>query len=116
MEGLTPKAVQSLPENPFKIEEFPFLIGRKSRDPLSYNDLRIADTVPLQISRHHMEFVKVGDQIGVSDRGSHLGSIVDNRLLGGNEGDPGPIFFEGSEGTLILGNHNSPFKYKIRIL
>lgn len=114
MEGLTPIASQSLPEDPFLIKEFPFLIGRKSRDPLSYNDLKIADTVPLQISRHHMEFVKVGDRIGVSDRGSHLGSIVDGQVVGGDDGVPGPIFFKGSEGTLILGNHNSPFRYRIR--
>jgi len=116
MEGLTPIASQSLPESPFVIKEFPFLIGRKSRDPLSYNDLKIADSVPLQISRHHMEFIKVGDRIGISDRGSYLGSIVDNRLLGGEEGIPGPLFFEGSEGTLILGNTKSPFRYKIRII
>jgi len=116
MEGLTPIALQSLPENPLHIKEFPFLIGRKSRDPLSYNDLKIPDSVPLQISRHHMEFIKDGDRIGVSDRGSYLGSIIDGRLLGGEEGSPDPMFFEGSEGTLILGNHKSPFRYKIQIL
>jgi hypothetical protein len=92
MEGLTPIAAQSLPENPFLIKEFPFLIGRQSRDPLSYNDLKIPDSVPLQISRHHMEFIKVEDRIGVSDRGSYLGSLVDGRLLGGKEGTPGPLF------------------------
>ena len=116
MEGLTPIASQSLSEGPLVIKEFPFMIGRKSRDPLSYNDLKIADSVPLQISRHHMEFIKVGDRIGVSDRGSYLGSMVDGRLLGGEEGTPGPLFFEESEGTLILGNNNSPFRYKIRII
>ena len=116
MEGLTPIALQALPENPFHVKEFPFLIGRKSRDPLSYNDLKIPDSVPLQISRHHMEFIKDGDRIGVSDRGSYLGSIIDGRVLGGEEGSPGPIFFEGSEGTLILGNDKSPFRYKIRII
>jgi len=116
MEGLTPIASQSLPENPYTIREFPFLIGRKSRDPLSYNDLRIADTVPLQISRHHMEFIKIGNRIGVSDRGSFLGSIVDGQVVGGKEGPPGPFFFRESEGTLILGNLQSPFRYRIRIL
>ena len=116
MEGLTPLASQSLPENPFHIKKFPFLIGRKSRDPLSYNDLKIPDSVPLQISRHHLEFIKNEGSIGVSDRGSYLGSMVDGRLLGGEEGTPGPLFFEGSEGTLILGNNKSPFRYKIRII
>jgi CRP/FNR family transcriptional regulator, cyclic AMP receptor protein len=116
MEGLTPIASQSLPDAPFVITQFPFLIGRKSRDPLSYNDLKIADTVPLQISRHHIEFIRVGDKVGVSDRGSHLGSIVDGQQLGGQGGVPGPIFFEGSEGSLILGNSKSPFRYQIRIV
>jgi len=116
MEGLTPIASQSLPETPFVIKEFPFLIGRKSRDPLSYNDLKIADTVPLQISRHHMEFIKVRDRIGVSDRGSHLGSIVDGQVVGGEGGSPGPIFLGGPEATLILGNDKSPFRYRVRIV
>ena len=115
MEGLTPIASQSLPENPYVIKDFPFLVGRKSRDPLSYNHLNIEDSVPLQISRHHMEFIKDGDRIGISDRGSYLGSIVDGKLLGGDEGTTGPLFFEESEGTLILGNNNSSFRYKIKV-
>ena len=115
IEGLTPGASRALPENPYRISKFPFLIGRKSRDPLSYNDLRIPDSVPLQISRHHVELIQQGGRIGVSDRGSHLGSIVDGRFLGGREGTPGPLFFTGSEGILILGNRNSPFRYKIKL-
>jgi hypothetical protein len=63
-----------------------------------------------------MEFIKEGNRIGVSDRGSHLGSIVNGQLLGGDEGPAGPIFFEGSGGTLTLGNTKSPFTYKIRII
>lgn len=113
MEGLTPAASLALPENPYRISKFPFLIGRKSRDPFSYNDLRIPDSVPLQISRHHIELIKQAGRIGVSDRGSHLGSIVDGRFLGGREGAPGPLFFTGPEGILTLGNSNSPFRYRI---
>ncbi len=115
MEGLTPAASRALPENPYRIDKFPFLVGRKSRDPFSYNDLRIPDSVPLQISRHHIELIKQDGRIGVSDRGSHLGSIVDGRLLGGREGASGPLFFTWPEGILTLGNSNSPFRYKIKI-
>ena len=115
MEGLTPVARQGLPENPYAIPKFPFLIGRKSRDPLSYNDLRIPDSSPLQISRHHVELDRQDGRIAVTDRGSHLGAVVDGRLLGGREGPPGPIFLNSPEGTLILGNHKSPFRYKIRV-
>lgn len=115
MEGLTPAAVQSLPGSPYQISSFPFLIGRKSRDPFSYNDLKIPDSAPLQISRHHLEFIVRDDRVGVSDRGSYLGSIVDEKMLGGKDGSAGPLYFQGNEGILVIGNSKSPFKYKIRI-
>jgi len=115
LEGLTPKAAQGLPTNPLQIEKFPFRIGRLSPDPLVHNDLMIPDSVPLQISRHHVEFIKHEGRIGVLDRGSTLGSLVDGRQIGGSEGDPGPLFFSDSEGTLVLGNRHSPFMYKVVI-
>ena len=115
MEGLTPIASASLPNSPFQIRRFPFLIGRKSDDPLSFNDLEIEDAVPYEISRHHIQFIEDKGRVGVSDRGSYLGSIVDGRALGGQDGAPGPLFFEGSEGTLILGNRKSEFRYRIRV-
>lgn len=115
LEGLTPKAALGLPTNPLQIEKFPFRIGRLSPDPLVHNDLMIPDSVPLQISRHHVEFIKHEGRIGVLDRGSTLGSLVDSRQIGGSEGDPGPLFFSGSEGTLVLGNRDSPFRYKVAI-
>lgn len=113
LEGLTPVATQALPEQPFYIEKFPFLIGRKGRDPLSHNDLMIPDTVPFQISRHHLELITHEGRIGAVDRGSYLGSIVDGEQLGGPDGSPGPLFFEGNEGILILGTINSPFRYRV---
>ena len=115
LEGLTPKAALGLPTNPLQIEKFPFRIGRLSPDPLVHNDLMIPESVPLQISRHHVEFIKHEGRIGVLDRGSTLGSLVDGRQVGGSEGDPGPLFFSGSEGTLVLGNRDSAFTYKVVI-
>jgi len=47
LEGLTPRAAAALPLNPFQITRFPFRIGRESADPLNYNELMIADSVPL---------------------------------------------------------------------
>lgn len=114
LEGLTPVASQALPGQPFHITKFPFLIGRKSSDPLSHNDLMIPDTVPFQVSRHHLELITHEGRIGAVDRGSYLGSIVDGEELGGPHGRPGPLFFEGTEGTLILGTINSPFRYRVR--
>ncbi|MCZ6875962.1 MAG: cyclic nucleotide-binding domain-containing protein [bacterium] len=113
MEGVTPRAVAALPTNPLKITKFPFRIGRQSHDLLAHNDLTIPDTAPLQISRHHLALIKHADRIGVVDRGSTLGALVDDQQLGGPQGNPGPIFFPHSVTSLILGNPHSPFKYNI---
>jgi CRP-like cAMP-binding protein len=115
LEGLTPQARRALPETPFQITTFPFRIGRRNHDPLVHNDLSIPDAAPLQISRHHLALVRHDGRIGVSDRGSRLGSLVDGRQLGGEGGHPGPLFFTGTEGTLVLGNQVSPFKFRVTI-
>ncbi len=83
LEGMTRQAGKSLPENPYHIKEFPFLIGRKSRDPLAFNDLSIPDKKPYRISRHHIELDRYEDGVIAVDRGSNLGSIINDRQLGG---------------------------------
>jgi CRP-like cAMP-binding protein len=113
--GLTPQAEHQLPSSPFRIDAFPFRIGRKSPDPLVMNDLSLADFMPFQISRHHVALVCEGGRFGVLDRGSQLGALVDGRPVGGREGAPGPAFFEKEEGTLVLGNARSPFRFKVVI-
>jgi hypothetical protein len=115
IEGATPRAVAVLPSNPLPITKFPFRIGRQSRDLLAHNDLTIPDTAPLQISRHHVALIKHADRIGIVDRGSTLGALVDDQQLGGPQGNPGPIFFSGAVTRLILGNPHSPFQYQISL-
>ena len=115
LEGVTPRAAAALPVTPFQITQFPFRIGRQSPDPLVYNDLMLPDSVPLQISRHHLAFVAHEGRVGVVDRGSSLGSWVDGQRLGGQSGLSGPVFFTGSEGLLVLGNRDSPFRYRVSL-
>jgi CRP-like cAMP-binding protein len=115
LEGVTPRAAATLPVTPFPITHFPFRIGRQSPDPLAYNDLMLPDAVPLQISRHHVAFIAHEGRIGVVDRGSTLGSWVDDHRFGGPSGFPGPVFFTGSEGLLVLGSGDSPFRYRVRL-
>lgn len=114
IEGLTPAAIASMPANPFAIKSFPFKIGRKSGDPFLYNHLEIEDRDPAQISRHHVSIVFEGGRIGVLDRGSELGASVGGSRIGGRNG-PGPVYFDGKEGELILGGDASPFRYRIRV-
>jgi CRP-like cAMP-binding protein len=114
LEGLTTEAGDAMPQNPIKFGIFPFKIGRKSRDPIVSNHLEIQDQAPLQISRHHVSIVKVGDRIGVVDRGSQLGASVDGVRIGGSA-SPGPVFFKDSEGLLVLGPETSPYRFKISL-
>lgn len=115
IEGTTRRARNSLQENPFPIKKFPFLIGRESRDPLAYNDLKISDKAPYRISRHHVEIDMQNDVVMVSDRGSHLGTIVNGTLIGGAKADPGPVDLSDGYGTLVLGDKRSPYKYRIDV-
>ena len=115
LEGITPRAAAALPVTPFPITQFPFRIGRQSPDPLVYNDLMLSDSVPLQISRHHLAFITQEGQVGVVDRGSTLGSWVDGRQVGGPSGLSGPVFFTGPEGLLVLGTRDSPFRYRVSL-
>src|SRR5882724_13011782 len=115
LEGVTQRAAAALPVTPFQITQFPFRVGRQSTDPLVYNDLMLPDSVPLQISRHHLAFIKHEGRVGVQDRGSTLGSWVDGRQVGGPSGLSGPVFFTGSEGLLVLGTRDSPFRYRVSL-
>lgn len=115
LEGLTPQANKSLPQSPFQITSFPFRIGRRCSDPLVGNDLSILDSAPWMVSRHHLAFVKENGRVGISDRGSHLGSWVDGTKLGGVDGYAGTHFLTGTEATLVLGAQSSPLRFKVSI-
>lgn len=114
IEGLSPKASEAMSDDRFAFSTFPLKVGRKSSDPLVNNHLEIADQDPLQISRHHVSIIKDGDKIGVVDRGSHLGALVDGVRIGGKKGAQGPAYFQEGGGILILGTDASPYRYRIR--
>ncbi len=115
LEGETPEAAAVLPQNPYRVEQLPFLIGRLSDDPLINNHWNIDDVRPWQISRHHLKLVKEADRICAVDRGSTLGTLVDGRRIGGRFDAPGPIVCKEPESLLILGEDTSPYRYKVTI-
>ncbi|MDJ0852399.1 MAG: cyclic nucleotide-binding domain-containing protein [Myxococcota bacterium] len=115
LEPVSNEAAEALPATSVRIDRFPFRIGRESHNPLVHNDLELKDDMPWQISRHHVAFVLDHGKVGVVDRGSKLGTAVDGRRLGGHGGEPGPVFFSGNEGTLLLGNEKSPYEFRVTI-
>jgi CRP-like cAMP-binding protein len=116
IEGMTDTAVAALQQNPVAIWTWPFKVGRRSDDPFVYNHLEIEDKEPYRISRHHAGIVRDIDsgRVGVADLGSELGCNVNGARIGGRLGN-GPVFFEGKEGILILGDDASPYRYRIRV-
>ena len=115
LEGVTARAASALPVTPFQITRFPFRIGRESPDPLVYNDLMLPDSVPLQVSRHHLAVITQQGRVGVVDRGSTLGSWVDGQQIGGPSRLSGPVFFTRVEGLLVLGHQDSAFRYRVSL-
>jgi hypothetical protein len=115
LQGLTPHAARALPTTPLPVTKFPFRIGQESEDPLAYNDLVLPDVVPPQLSQHHVAIINYAGHIGVMDRRSHLGALVDGNPLGGPDGSPEPLFFTEDEGLLVLGKADSPFRYSVTI-
>lgn len=84
LEGTTPKALASLGGQPRVIERFPFRIGRLTTpgDPLSDNELVVADIDPYHVSRSHCAITLFQDRVFLIDRGSHLGTIVGTTKVG----------------------------------
>ena len=116
MEGITEKAIGTLPENPFNIlvNNSVFNIGRKSSDPFTNNILELDDSKPLQISRNHFSLQIKGDQVAIYDIGSSLGLRLNDTRIGGSLGLNGPLFLE-NENKLVLGSDNSQLQYKVTI-
>ena len=114
IEGLSEKAIDSLPENPCNIlvNQSSFNIGRKSSDPFTNNSLDLKDSRPFQISRNHFSIQIQNDNIAIYDIGSSIGLCLNNKRIGGMSGSSGPLFLN-DENILILGSDGSEYKYQI---
>jgi len=116
IEGITEKAIGTLPENPCNIlvNNSVFNIGRKSSDPFTNNILELEDKKPLQISRNHFSLQIINEQIAIYDIGSSLGLRLNDTRIGGSLGLNGPLFLE-NENKLVLGSDNSQLQYSLTI-
>ena len=112
--GLSEKAINSLPENPCNIliNQFVFNIGRESSDPFTNNSLQLIDSKPLQISRNHISLQMQDDNIAIYDIGSSLGLCLNDIRIGGTTELNGPLLLD-DENILILGSDHSELKYNI---
>ncbi|NCX47472.1 MAG: FHA domain-containing protein [Verrucomicrobia bacterium] len=113
-------AMARLPESSVTIQKFPFRIGRKHDTPgkgatvFASNDLPIADDKPYQISRNHCSIEREGDNFFVRDRGSSLGTVVNNAAIGLAENSLTQDL-RGGENQILLGSDDSQFQFKVTL-
>ena len=118
--ALTEHARARLPEAVVTINKFPFRIGRKHDMPskgatvFASNDLPIGDDKPYQISRNHCSIEREGDHFFVRDRGSSVGTVVNDKPIGLAE-DTLTCDLLGGDNVLLLGADDSPFKFKVTL-
>jgi predicted component of type VI protein secretion system len=113
-------AMARLPESSVTIQKFPFRIGRKHETPgkgatvFASNDLPIADDKPYQISRYHCSIEREGDNFFVRDRGSSLGTVVNDTAIGLAENSLTQDL-RGGENQILLGSDDSQFQFKVTL-
>ena len=116
---LTGKAAESLSEGGWVLPRFPFRIGRaaeaREEQPLDLNDLWILDTAPFQVSRNHLSIdIFDGRQVIVRDRGSHLGTVVNDQPIGGRLRTSVAVLSAG-DNTIVVGSPDSPYQYRLTV-
>lgn len=100
------------------IEKFPFRIGRLNHEDgsvFSSNDFSIPDKQPYQVSRNHCSIEREGDHYFVRDRGSTLGTIVNDVHIGIQHGTLTMDLKKG-ENTIVIGSNRSPFKFRVELV
>jgi CRP-like cAMP-binding protein len=115
---LTRKAAETLPDEGLRVTRFPLRIGRAAgaheRDALDLNDLWLLDEKPFNVSRNHCEIVVDGQGAAVCDRGSHLGCLVNDELVGG-QAVTDFARLEPGENVLVLGGRMSPYQFRVTV-
>jgi hypothetical protein len=115
--ALTKPAEDSLPAGGLRIPKFPFRIGRASEahepEPLDLNDMWLIDKHPFNVSRNHLAIeLSVDGEVMVADRGSHLGTLVNDEVLGRNSHVRHLPMRSGSN-VLIVGSRESPYQFRV---
>jgi len=115
---LSRRAAETLPDEGLLIPKFPFRIGRASehieREPLDLNDLWLLDREPFNVSRNHVAIELQGDSVVIRDRGSSLGTHVNDDFLGAGAKVRQSTLVDG-DNVLILGGRSSPYQFRVHV-
>ncbi|MDA2916657.1 response regulator [Nitrospinae bacterium AH_259_B05_G02_I21] len=118
LRGLTTEAKRALGGSELDISAFPFKIGRMVdstlSDMLDDNNLYIEDDRPYVVSRNHCAIVYSGKAVSVLDRGSTMGTIVNEENLSRKTKRASSKLTPGVH-TLLLGPPSSPYRFSLFI-
>ncbi len=119
LSGITSQAKKALDDTDMEIKKFPFKIGRKTenfhRDLFSHNDLYLKDERPYSVSRNHLSIQYYQEKFLIVDRGSTLGTIVNDIRIGGPVKRHEIELLRNSENIVIIGSFESLFKFKVSV-
>jgi hypothetical protein len=116
---LTRKAAETLPDDGLAVPQFPFRVGRASEadegEAMDLNDLWLLDAKPFNVSRNHLAIdFWSGSQLVVKDRGSLLGTIVNEVRIGGRSHHRTAPLVEG-DNVVIVGDPTSPYQFRVEV-
>jgi hypothetical protein len=130
--AITPEAVRALRGlTRVELTHFPFKVGRESRAPEpatgdrvelrlgaapDLNDLYLVEprwSDLMQVSREHLQIEQDGQRFFVADRGSHCGTLVAGRLVGGNRSFGRAEVRHGD--LVVVGNDRSEYIFRFEV-
>ena len=118
LEGQTAEARQALGDCKRTLTQFPFLIGRDSKntetDVFYNNDLFLREKEPYRVSRNHLAIHNERGAIWVIDRGSAFGTIVNGKEIGHKTGVT-RARLDKPENQVIIGSATSKFIFLIKV-
>lgn len=124
--------IQEHEKNVIPIMKFPFRVGRESRvgenerglflklrlkktESRPNNDLYLIDNgSTLQVSKEHFEIQKTNNFYLLKDRGSTLGTTINDITYGGNNEETEQVLNDGD--IVKIGSKNSLYKFQFLIL
>ncbi|MCB4792288.1 MAG: cyclic nucleotide-binding domain-containing protein [Elusimicrobia bacterium] len=119
LSGVTQESKEALNYKTIEIKKFPFKIGRQTesftKDLFSHNDLYLKDRVPFNVSRNHLSLQFFKGKFFIIDRGSTLGTIVNDVRIGGPVRNHEIELSSGKDYTIIVGSAESQFKFKVSV-
>lgn len=105
-----------MPSEGVVIKSLPFRVGAlgpgEQPNPLDWNNLFIENADHSMISRNHFAIQRSEQGVMISDRGSKMGTIVNDHKIGGATGEFQAVLNPG-DNVVIAGTEDSPYRFCI---